>query len=358
MLLGESPVKRKVEPRPRPPSPDGPSFSHERVMEIANDQIAKKPKITIDLNNARLVGDVIAELTDMKLEAMRRPDYVLAQRIETAIENLRLHFRTHDREGLHTERVSALDSRLKDAKTSTTQATDYWKTKMANFTRDCARELSALQERHNDEMIDLAALWDSAQTKRRFAKKSPSLLNALTIEKNLALVGDFQVAEQVRRINQRSEKVETNQRWAAMEGNFESAREQLLFEQNRERRELIANHDARRAVLMKKQADDISVLTNRQQGLRNALLGDGDYNKFIAKKFKKPSDMVVSMSATISGGSDIPVPGLGVVSRDVENLMRYRVATVATPLNLPPLKVTPLRRSAKAGRGSSRRTDL
>jgi hypothetical protein len=292
----------------------------------------------------------------MRIDAMQRLEHPLCQRIDAAIASLRSGFRVRDRENFHHDRVAALELRLRDARAAIAQNAENCKRESEKLAAECAAEVRALEERHRIELEDFTGIWEGERTRRRFAKKSPALLNGLTIERKLALTGDFEAAESVRRRNLRLERDEVAGRASQMEGTFEVNRTMLLAEQDVEMRDLAKNHELKRGILRVRQAQGTEVVTNRQIAVNNMLQEEGDYARFMARKFKKPPGVVVPMSVALGPNADLPVPKLNTVSREAETMMHVRAASVATPLNLPPLKAKPVRKS-KVGKGTSRRGD-
>jgi hypothetical protein len=226
-MLNGDPITPKRK-RTRGVSPPGFSLSRSEVVAIACDRLTPSPKIPVDFGNPKGVAEVIDELTDMKVDAILRCDYSVSEQIDAAISELRLGFRTRDRESFHHERVATLKDRLSEASEVLKQRTEFWNRREEKFAKKCANELSTLEERQADEIEDLTATWNEPKFRRRFAKKSSGLLNGLTIEKSLVILGDFGTAGEMRRRNHRLEQAEAGEKWEEMEAGFESARRQLL----------------------------------------------------------------------------------------------------------------------------------
>jgi hypothetical protein len=196
----------------------------------------------------------------------------------------------------------------------------------------------------------LEELWKEPRTTRKFSKKSSFLLNNLTIEKQMVLLGYFESATQMRKINAKTEKTEAALNYEALEGSFEYARDWLLIWQRDEKEDLIRNQEMRRALFSSAQSRAIEVLAKRHRAVELLMADEGDFNNFIRKRFRKPAEQICSMTVAINGTPDIPVPGpeRG-FSRDLEGFQRFRQASVASPLPIPPLKIKKARKS-KIGR--------
>ena len=328
--------------------PEPSSLSRSEILAIANEQLQKKPKKNRLLNNPSILADVIDELTNMKVRAMRKGDYEKAKLIGEVITRLRRDFRMNERIGLHKERASHLDSRLKTVKGEISAIHSEWKKRKLHMKFELRDELAAMDEKHDEQMKELEEAWKSPATQRKYTKKSPGLLQALTIEKHMVLTGEFDRAQQMRKRNQRSEKREAASNYEAMEEAFQAARKQLLETQETERNELLNSQSNRREMFLRQRGHDLEVLDKRKHAVEGLIAGEGDYDRFVARKFRKSAEVVLPKTVTMSGGADIPVAGRGHESKvDTKEVNEFRAKTIATPLMLPPLKVKRLRRKRR-----------
>jgi hypothetical protein len=353
MLKGDSTKKKTRVLRPFSGMQRTPvTWTSDEIAELALDLISKNPKQNIDMHNSTLVAEVLCELAILKIEAFQQSDYARAKQISGASDRLRAKFRVRDRDSLHCDRFSELEHRLAMAKAALSAGCEAWSRRESALAAESQRELQALSARHSDQLIALEDTWRGSRTARRFSKKSSHLLNSLKIEKSLVLIGDFDRAMEMRRINQRTEKAEEAVGYGALAGGFEAARQQMLADHRREIDELRANQNARRSLLLADKEHEIEVLTNRMHAVRQVLEDEGNYNNFVARKFRKPADIIVAMSVTANGAADLPPDGQQGTAKERETLRRFREATVATPLNLPPLKVKALKGTKKGRRGA------
>jgi hypothetical protein len=349
--LGESPRKAaRTVLAPRRARDPAFAFTSEEIRAIVQDQLSPHPRRPVDFQNPRLVADVINELTNQKIDAIQNLDYPRSHHLSETIDRVRHSFRARDREAFHHERTTDLGSRLADAKAALADGVDGWRRRDQEFERECRDALRALDEEHEKELRQLEASYRDPRTVRRFSKKSTRLLNVLTIEKALVLIGDFVTAEEVRRINHRIEKAETVESYETLAESYEFMREQMIADHEDEKRHMIQGHDRQRCALARRKREDMDRLTNRQTSVQNVLEDEGTFGNFIARKFKKPDDFIVSMMVAQGGGDDIPLAKRAIISRDAENYRRFRESSVATPLNLPPLKVKPVKKGKKSAR--------
>jgi hypothetical protein len=352
MLKGDSPKKKTRFLRPFSAVQQTPAtWTSDEIADIALDVVSGHPKQHIDMRSSALVSEVLCELAALKIEAVQQSDYRGAKRISDASDRLRATFRERGRASFHRDRVSELQHRFSAARAALSAGAEVWARRESEFAAESQRELQALSARHSERLLGLEDTWRDSRTARRFSKKSPHLLNSLAIEKSLVLIGDLATAMEMRRINQRIEKAEEVDSYGALEGGFEAARQQMLDDHRHEIDELRANQNARRSVMLADKEREIRVLTNRIQALRQVLDDEGNYDNFVARKFKKPADIVVAMSVTANGGMDLPPNGQQGTARERENLRRFREVSVATPLNLPPLSV---KKTRKGRRGAGK----
>lgn len=337
-------------------------LSYNEILAIAKNQLEKKPRRNPELDNPAVVADVVDVLGNMKVESVQECNYVKSKRISETIDRLRATYRNQDRMNFHNERVEGLKRRLDNIKDEVHVTTEQWKRRQDDLKYMSKEELAALDEKHEEQMRELEEGWQTSSKARKFAKKSSALLHNLTIEKHLVLTGDFDRAAEMRKINHKIEKNEIEAKSHDREVSFEQARQHLLNTQERERQDLLTAQAGRKAVLKKRETHELNVLARRQQAVEGMVAEDGDYNNFCAKKFKKSAEVIVPMTVTMNGGSDIPVAGKARASmRDVDNLQTFRSSSVAAPLVLPPLQVKRLRKTKRLNEseeGKKKRDDF
>jgi hypothetical protein len=357
MLAGDSP--RKATRAVLPASRNAPAFPRlpiEEIMALAEDQIRAQPRRHLDFTNARTVSDVISELNNLKIEAIQVLDYPRSARIGEAIERLRRGFRTNERENFYKERLALLKNRLADAKAAVAKRSEVWKDRKHSLERECQDERRVLEERQKEEVVRLNEVWRDPRTMRKFSKRSPHLLQTLTIEKSLALVGDLMTAEEVRKENRRAEKTEASANYEAMEDSYELARLRLLAEHEEQIKAMEQSHALRADALLSAKTEDMEKVMKRQTSLQMVIDDEDSYENFVARQCRKPADVIVPMAMAPGGGADVPLAKQSIVARDAENMRKFRQSAIASPLNLPPLKVKELKAKKKtqARRGKSR----
>ena len=286
------------------------------------------------------IADVINELTNRRIQAMRECDYLKAMKLKEAADNVRTQFRTTDRENFYREYIRDIKDKLKDAKDSLKETEQVWKERIKQFKQSCKDEVQYVENKQSEEMDDFEAYWKSDDAARRFSKKSPVLLSQLTMEKNLALTGDLMGAHRMQRTIKRKEAAEASQKALEMKQTFQVEQKNMMNKHDVEMEHLEMAHELARQTIQKQAEDEILVAQKRVEIFERMLEDESNLDKFCAKKFKKDSKVLVPMCVTINGGDDIPTSGATrAAPRNTSVLMNYREASVSTPLQLPKLKI-------------------
>ena len=206
--------------------------------------------------------------------------------------------------------------------------------------------MNELNERHDNQLDNLEKEWREPKTIRKYSKRSVSLLNNQYIERHYALIGDFDQANEVHKINQRTEKAEIKTRHNELNSSFDNARENLLANQNLKEEIVLTIQNDDMNIARVEQEKEFEKLQKRKNLLEGLITEEGDMNNFAARKFKKSSNVVLPSNITVKGGVGLP-PNPEKMTRDVSNMVNFRQSPVATPLQLPPLTVKKLKRKKK-----------
>jgi hypothetical protein len=219
------------------------------------------------------------------------------------------------------------------------------KTSEDQIKADCVQAAKDMDARHDEELVRLEEQWRTAEMTRKFNKRSSVLLNQQIVEKRLLLIGDFAAADKVRRNNKRAEAEEVNDRFGEYHSHFELVRAQMLARHRKECGELSQSQDFDMKLFQKKKADAIEVVSKRVKSLQALLAEESQFEKFVARKFKKGPEFVLPMTVTTDGGDDIPPTGK---SRIFLGVQEFRDRNSFGPLPLPTLKARPVRNPPRA----------
>lgn len=206
--------------------------------------------------------------------------------------------------------------------------------------------LAELGVKHHNQLQDLENSWKGPEKARKFNKRSATLLNGQYIERNLALLGDYEEANEVHRINKRNERIETRAKHQVLNNSFENARSMMLSEQGKEKERIIKLQDDEKKIKKSMQKKNLEILQKRKAILEIQLEDESSIDNFVAKKFRKDKSAVIPMSIVISGNDEL-IPAKPGTSRDVENLNNFIATPITSPLPLPPLAVKQLKKQKK-----------
>jgi hypothetical protein len=297
---------------------------------------------TLKVDDPNAVAEVIDELNARRIEALQADDYKTGKAIENVIASARLQFRLHDRDVLHREIVARLEERWKNAVETANGAKDIWKRKRATLAEIHRQELMDLVAKHEMEHQQLEGDWVQPEMVRKFDKRSSSLLQNRQIEQYMLLSGDLMGADQMKRINAQTEKVELQVRHREMAGSFEVARANLMAKQATDVDRLRFQQEGEMKWLGESERKDLAVKARRVEATQKVLTEEKDYSNFMTKKFRKSADIVVP--ATVAPcrevGGDLPPLARGKsVPPGVASMMEIRKRIPVSRLPLGPLAV-------------------
>lgn len=320
-------------------------YSKEEIVSLA-EQCLKGKKMKTE--NPGLIADIIDELTNQRVEAMQEGNYMQSKKISETIAQIRYNFRLSDRDSFHSERVADLKSKVKQAEENLENIIKEWKKLEKDLKEKHNEEMEMLKIRHSEEVKDLQADWADPIKQIKYSKRSPDLLRSMTVEKNMALIGDFDGAHETRKRNLKQEKVESSIKFEEMENSYETARMQLVQIHEAEMEILKEEQKLTWDIFMKREEAGIEVGQKRVKATQIILDEEGNYTNFVHRKFKKPVEKVLPMTVTLNGGSDIPTSGkTRVTLGDNGKFTIFKQTPIGTPLPLPPLKVRKMKNPAR-----------
>ncbi|OHT10218.1 hypothetical protein TRFO_20509 [Tritrichomonas foetus] len=217
-----------------------------------------------------------------------------------------------------------------------------WKTKRQELSREQKDALMELQDRHEIEHRQLEKEWSQPHVLRKFSKRSPNMLQNLQKEKYMLLIGEYEGAEQMKKINAQLEKAETLDRKQEMMNSFLAAQSNLISRQKSELTRLISEQTKKLDLLNEFERKDIEVKVKRLTVTQSFLDEEKDFNKFVAKKYKRPASCIVpnTVMASRDAPQDLPpLPRGKLVPHTVSDLLAVRKRAIVTPLPLPPFAV-------------------
>jgi hypothetical protein len=252
----------------------------------------------------------------------------------------RQQFRLHDRDLLHREITARLDARYRDAFDVAAAAKESWKRKRAELMEVHRAELMDLAARHEDEHRQLESDWVQPDMIRKFDKRSSVLLQNRQIEQYMLLCGNLTGADQMKRLNSQTEKVELKSREREMTGSFEVARGNLMRKQGHEIERLRMDQEGEMKYLGEIERKDMTAKTRRVEATQRILAEEKDYSKFITKKFHKSANIIVPATVAPSRDASSELPPLArgkVIPPGIASMMVIRKRIPVSRLPLGPL---------------------
>ena len=315
--------------------------TRQEISEIADKIINTKNKGKIqEIDDPATIADVVNEITNRRIAALNESNYIESMKLQKIAEDIRKQFRIRDREHYHEDYMRDLKRKLDAAKTAYKEAEEQWNNKIKDLKEEQKAEIESLEYKHESEMQELEEKWQRPEAARKFTKKSPQLLSQQTIEKHMALTGDLVGAYQMSKVVRKNEKIEATQRFEDMKLTFEKSRANLMDQQQQARGLMEHLHELKRMEYNNKKDEIITQHKKRIQVLEKIIADDADIEKFFARKFRKPADVVVPMTVTTAGGDDIPSNGkLRAAPLNTAGIMSFRENTAPSPLQLPTLKI-------------------
>jgi hypothetical protein len=289
-----------------------------------------------------VVVEIIDELNAQRIEALQECDCRTGKKLKDTSDSARLQFRQRERDVLHREVLARLDERAKDAAAAAAAAKDHWKHERLELAQSQRTALLDLTARQEDEHRQLEAEWVQPEALRQFDKRSAGLLQNRQIEQYLVLCGNLTGADQMKRINAQTEKVELRQREQEMGTHFAIARENLRRKHDRDADKLRMEQESDMKIQGENERKDLLAKSKRLEITQRMLVEEKDDQKFMTKKFHRSAEIVVP--ATVlrckERGEDLPAIAHGkAVPPGVAPMLEVRKKIVVTRLPLAPLPI-------------------
>lgn len=335
------PVKKE------PPPPNLLSIKNkEKESKVSSDEVIKMTdKILagqkLNIYDPATIADVINELSNRRVQAMKDQNYAQSQKLRELSEKMRVDYRKRDRDLFYKDYIDECQAKLDEAKENQKAMEAEWKQRFKEFDQNCLEELKDLEARQADKNAELEEYWQSDAVYRKFNKKSPQLLLVLQSQKNHALTGDLTGAAFLQKITRKLEAQEVEMRTNEMQLSYDRDKASLINLQKNEITNLKQFHEIQRQKLVMQYNQVMETCKNRVKTLEKVVEESNDFEKFCAKKFKRPAEVVMPMTTTINGGQDIPTCGkMRAMPRNTNVLKSFRESIVSAPLNLPGVKMS------------------
>lgn len=357
MILGQDPREARVQSikkentwatiQANKKQMDESPYTKEESEHMATDLLRGKQ---VHIINAAGIADVIDELTNIQLQAMQEGDYIQTEKIRVIVETLRYKYRTKDRDEFQKVCIAAKQERVDDIKRKLEEAKEQWRQNEEDFERNWDDRAKEMDARHDKELEDCEEKWRrDPHIASRFNKRSPQLLSRMRAEKCFLLVGNYSEADRLRRVNTRVEKAELEQRSFEYQSSFDTAVQRMLQTHADRVQNFQEQRTMQRKLFEKERNDALGVIQKALAQAERDLEDVKDRNKFVARNFKKGTDVVLPMTVTLNGGDDIPPAGkTRIVCGNNGNKDRFRQMNHYPPHQLPNLSAKNLKKRPRA----------
>ena len=325
-----SPIRPKTINRP-----PAQRLSPEELDDVIN-TLLKGGKVNI--TDPVVAADVINRLDVLRMEALTSREYLKSKKIGDIIDDIKKQVYQADREIIFKENLDILKEKHGKALDAYEDTKQTWKRKHQDFVDGCKTEAADKQYKFENAQADLDAKWLDPSMQRKFTKRSPLLLNKKAVEKYKAITGDLEGAEEEKKINNQLEKAEAQKKYQNMQERYEYSKQQLLNNQNNELIQMKIDQERKYNQMLSNEQRALGIAQKRIDMAKRNLDEQSDVDKFVLKKFKKPSNQVLPISVlNISDNAPLLSRGKG-ITRSGE---RKQTELEPEPLQLPPLKIKP-----------------
>lgn len=289
-----------------------------------------------NMDDPYFVAEVLEELTSRRIDLISSGEYKKAQLVIDKINEIKNHFKRQDFIKFREAYIENLKNRCQQQKDLIKELQKTTKERLDSKKAEAQQALDRLFERQEAQRDELINDWQSPAKLRQFNKQSPELLQYKYLEKLTALVGDLEVAEQIKNKNAKLEKRETAQKYKQMTEEFERARKSLdiaLDQEVKTNRIQLQNE-----IAIVEENNRLELERAREKSIYlNKLLAEEQFNFREAKKKLDNTPRMTHLN------NSIPMLQRTGTNINKKNMFKYNQADKinSNPLNLPPLIVKP-----------------
>lgn len=309
-------------------------YTQEQINSAADLAISGKK---IDTKDPFFIAEVIEELTSRRIDLISQSEYKKAKVMVDAIEHVKALFRADDYVRFREKYLENLQERAKEQLDRVKDLQQNFRTKIDEKKAAANNELKDLHEKQEKEREKLINDWQDPAKQRRFNKQSPELIRNKALERYLALVGELEDAENLKKQNKRMEKKEISEKYKLME-------EQFVKAQNKLDEDLQSQYDEAKKNL---EFEITALAENNRIELERARIKSNFLQKMVKDEMKHQSK---TPRINVMHSTAIPMLQKTVANVAMKNKFKYNtsIKTHANPLPLPPLVVKQRRKPARS----------
>jgi hypothetical protein len=277
------------EHEPLPPEPSEPSETTEPPEPSESDdpesQITRMAT-TGELPDPAVQPDLLVYSRRREVEAILNDDYRAARRYKDSQTVLSRAIRDNQTKTVTNIWVDSLDARIAALRQKTVDLRMDWDDRIGEYETVVDDRRQKLSERHDQEIEDFEKECGSPQFRQRFSKASPHLLHIRQIQRQQALLTDFEAALQTKAVADQMQKAEEAESDARAVFWMQSEYKRIVDKHRSELAIATGVWDTHRRNLEKQRDEEIAVT--------NLAIGQLEYRKSLA-----PSSGVMTQPSVI-----------------------------------------------------------
>jgi hypothetical protein len=291
----------------------------------------------IDTNDPFFISEVIEELTTRRIELISQSEYKKAQVMVNAIAHVKALFRADDFKRFRKNHLANLQQRTKEQLKRVRDLRQEIKINIDAKKESANQELKDLVEKQEKEREKLINDWQGPSMQRKFNKQSPELIRNKALERYMALAGELESAEDLKKQNRKMERKEIGEKFKLMEAQFQKAQRKLDEDLEYQYAETKRNLEFEITAMIENNRIELERARIKADLLQNMVKEELRY------KIKTPR--INHLRATA-----IPMLQKTVKNLSMKNKIKYNNSrkVSANPLPLPPLVVRQRRKPARS----------
>lgn len=224
MIIGKSSKKRQIQHK------NGESNLNSHKISSKNNSIfSDKNRNIVDSST---LPDAINHNVDGKIIAVTMGGHDENKKMDNTNYDMKNQFGARDGDSFHKDSISELNKRRDEAKKKLKDQESEWADKRKQLMETFEEERKNIDVYYKKLCDELEEYWNKPEAARAFTKRSSKLLQMLTIEKHMALTGDFDEANKMQKMARKQEQIEMSAKQDEMKNAFDREKQKLMDHRN------------------------------------------------------------------------------------------------------------------------------
>ncbi|KAH0795761.1 hypothetical protein GPJ56_000339 [Histomonas meleagridis] len=216
-------VSDNVPPIPIRRAPPPPRYSIEELDRELNKFIHPKRGKKAEQIPRDMRRPLLQHLSRRKVEAIEKQDYDKGDQLNTALINIRKSLQSYTMQTDAQNEQQITRARLQEVREEYSHMEDEWDHRLKELQQKMDDQEKELKEKQENEIKTFTDEWNDPKSLNEFNKPSPILIQIRSVEKNMALTGDFKGAKAMKKRGEELEKKETREAQAKAEASMRRA---------------------------------------------------------------------------------------------------------------------------------------